>query len=210
MIPRPPTTFPAINRIKLPSATDLHRIHNSSFASNSFNPCLGRPTRFAPLVRSDGSCISTMYAGSTLECAVHETLFHEIQHDAPRKSIPFSVVENSNYATVRPRRDLVLAGLFEPDLNRWGLTRQQLIDTFAADYEATAKRAVALHDAFSDLDGLVWTSRRCDPERAYLLFGDRVLSDQLDIMSQESIRETNRLLQQIRNFAERAGILLSF
>jgi TFIIF-interacting CTD phosphatase-like protein len=151
-----------------------------------------------------------MYAGSTLECAVHETLFHEIQHDAPRKSIPFSVVENSSYAIVQPRRDLVLAGLFEPDLNLWGLTRHQLIDTFAADYEATAKWAVAIHDTFSDIDGLVWTSRRCDPEKAYLLFGDRVLSDQLDIMSQEAIRGTNRLLQRLRNFAERAGILLSF
>jgi hypothetical protein len=210
MIPPPPAIFPAIHRIKLPSATDLHRIHGSSFASNSFNPCQGRPSRFAPLVRTDGICIPTMYAATNLECAVHETVFHEIQHEAPRKSIPFSVVENSNYAIVRPRRDLVLAGLFEPDLNLWGLTRHQLIDTFAADYEATAKWAVALHDAFSDLDGLVWTSRRCDPERAYLLFGDRVLSDQLDTVSQERIRETNWLLLQIRNFAERAGILLSF
>jgi hypothetical protein len=210
MIPRPPTTFPAINRVKLPVATDLHRIHNSDFVSNSFNPCLGRPSRFAPLLRYDLICIPTMYAATTLECAVHETLFHEIQHDAERKSVRFSAIEKNSHAIVQPRRDLVLAGLFEPDLNKWGLTRRQLIDTFAADYEATAKWAIALHDAFPDIDGLAWTSRRCDPEKAYLLFGDRVPPDQLDIAHQAHISKTNALFLQIRDFAERANILIAF
>jgi hypothetical protein len=210
MIPPPPATFPAINRIGLPAATDLHRIHNSSFTGNSFNPCLGRPSRFAPLLRSDGTCIPTMYAATNLECAAHETLFHEIQHNAKYKSIGYHEIENLDYSIVRPRRDLVLASLFEPDLNRWGLTRRQLIDTFAADYEATAEWAIAMHDSFSDIDGLVWTSRRCDPEKAYLLFGDRMGTHPLDIAHRARICETNALLLQIRNFADRANILLAF
>jgi hypothetical protein len=210
MIPRPPATFPAINRIGLPSATDLHRIHNSSFTGNSFNPCQGRPSRFAPLVRSDGTCIPTMYAATNLECAVHETVFHEIQHDAKYKSIGYREIEKLDYSVVRPRRDLVLASLFEPDLNRWGLTRRQLIDTFAADYEATAEWAIALHHAFSDIDGLVWTSRRCDPERAYLLFGDRLAVDLIHPVHWARISETNALLLQIRDFADRANILIAF
>ncbi|MEA2899192.1 MAG: hypothetical protein QOJ84_4807 [Bradyrhizobium sp.] len=210
MIPPPPAIFLAINRIELPAATDLHRIHNSSFTGNSFNPCLGRPSRFAPLVRSDGTCIPTMYAATGLECAVHETVFHEIQHDAKYKSIGYHEIEELDYSVIRPRRDLVLASLFEPDLNRWGLTRRQLIDTFAADYDATAKWAIALHDRFSDIDGLVWTSRRCDPERAYLLFGDRLPNHLLDTAHRARICETNALLVQIRNFADRANILIAF
>jgi hypothetical protein len=210
MIPRPPATFAAINRMGLPAATGLHRIHNSSFTGNSFNPCQGRPSRFAPLVRSDGTCIPTMYAATSLECAVHETLFHEIQHDAKYKSIGYHEIENLDYSVVHPGRDLVLATLFEPDLNRWGLTRRQLIDTFAADYEATAKWAIAMHDSLSDIDGLVWTSRRCDPEMAYLLFGDRVPTDLLDTAYRARICETNALLLQIRNFADRANILIAF
>lgn len=210
MIPPPPAIFPAINRIKLPAATDLHRIHNSSLTGNSFNPCLGRPSRFAPLVRSDGTCIPTMYAATNLECAVHETVFHEIQHDAQYKSIGYHEIEKLDYSVVHPRRDLVLASLFEPDLNRWGLTRRQLIDTFAADYDATAKWAVALHDSLSDIDGLVWTSRRCDPEKAYLLFGDRVPTHLFDTAHRARICETNALLLQIRDFAERANILIAF
>jgi hypothetical protein len=210
MIPGPPASFAAINRIELPSSTDLHRIHNSSFTGSSFNPCKGRPSRFAPLVRPDGTCIPTMYAATNLECAVHETVFHEIQHDAKYKSIGYREIENLDYSIVRPRRDLVLATLFEPDLNRWGLTRRQLIDTFAADYEATVKWAIALHDNFPDLDGLVWTSRRCDPERACLLFGDRLPVHLIDPVRRARIGETNDLLLQIRGFADRANILIAF
>jgi hypothetical protein len=210
MIPPPPATVAATYRIRLPAATELHRIHNSNFASNAFNPCLGRPSRFAPLVRSDGTCIPTMYAATSLECSVHETLFHEIQHNAKYKSIGYHEIENLDYSVVHPGRDLVLASLFEPDLNRWRLTRRQLIDTFAADYEATAKWAIAIHDSFSDIDGLVWTSRRCDPEMAYLLFGDRIPTDLLDTAYRARICETNALLLQIRNFADRANILIAF
>jgi hypothetical protein len=210
MIPPPPTTLPAVNRIKSPLATDLHRIHNSSFTGNAFNPCQGRPSRFAPLLRPDGACIPTMYAATNLECAVHETLFHEIQHDAKYKSIGYREIENLDYSIVRPGRDLVLATLFEPDLNRWQLTRRQLIDTFAADYEATASWAIAIHDNFSDIDGLVWTSRRCDPERAYLLFGDRLPVHLINPVHRAGISETNDLLLQIRGFAERANILIAF
>jgi hypothetical protein len=151
-----------------------------------------------------------MYAATNLECAVHETVFHEIQHDAKHKSIGYHEIEQLDYSVVRPRRDLVLASLFEPDLNRWGLTRRQLIDTFAADYEATAEWAIALHDSFSDIDGLVWTSRRCDPERAYLLFGDRLPTGLIRPVQRARIVETNALLLQIRDFADRANILIAF
>lgn len=210
MIPPPPASFPAVHRVGLRPGTELHRIHGTGFASHSLNPCLGRPSRFAPLLRPDGACIPTMYAASTFECAVHETLFHEIQHDANHKSVRFAELEQLDYAVVRPQRELVLAGLFEPDLNKWGLTRRQLIDTFAADYDATARWAVALHDAFPDIDGLVWTSRRCDPAGACLLFGDRVPSHQLDTAHRARISETNALLLEIRDFADRADILIAF
>lgn len=210
MIKPPPSPFPGINRTTLPAATELHRVHSAAYASNSFNPCQGRPSRFAPLLRSDATCVATAYAASTLECAVHETVFHEVQHDAARKSIGFHVVENLTHAILRPRRALVLACLFEPDLNKWGLTRQDLIDTFSADYPDTAKWALAIHDRHREIDGLVWTSRRCDPERAYLLFGGRVRADDFEIVSRERIAESNALLRQIRDFGQRANILIAF
>src|SRR5947209_17212454 len=126
MIPPPPTAFPALHRVGLRPATLLHRIHRSGFAGNAFNPCLGRPSRFAPLRRPDGRCIPTLYAATTFECAVHETLFHEIQHDAKHKSIRFDEIENLDYAVLRPPRELALAGPFQADPSQVRTTRLPL------------------------------------------------------------------------------------
>ncbi len=210
MIPTPPSRFPGVNRTVLQAGAELHRIHSADFASSTFNPCKGRPSRFAPLLRPDGTCIPTAYAASTFECSVHETVFHEIPYDAPHQSVGFHVMENLDYAVLQAQRDLVLASLFEPDLNKWGLTRQQLIDTFPTDYPETAKWAIAIHDAFTDIDGMIWTSRRCDPDRACVLFGDRINSDELGISRQARIVRTNSLLLQVRNFAKRADVLIAF
>ena len=159
MISAPPSRFRGVNRTVLRAGAELHRIHSADLASNAFNPCKGRPSCFAPLLRPDGACIPTAYAASTFECSVHETVFHEIPYDAPHKSVDFHVMENLDYAVLQAQRDLVLASLFEPDLNKWGLTRGQLIDTFPTDYQETAKWAIAIHDAFTDIDGMIWTSR---------------------------------------------------
>jgi RES domain-containing protein len=210
MIAAPPSPFPTVNRQTLAAGSGLHRIHSSDFDSNAFNPCRGRSTRFAPLLRPDGSCIPTAHAASTFECAVHETVFHEIQHDAGHKSIAFHQIERLDYAKLTVRRDLMLAALYEPDLNRWKISRRDLVDTFALDYPDTAKWAIAIHDAASDVDGLVWTSRRCDPDRAHVLFGDRVRPDDLSVDQRERIARSNLLLGQVRNFADRANILIAF
>ena len=210
MIPAPPSPFPEINREMLPAGSELHRIHATESESNGFNLCTGRPSRFAPLIQPDGTCIPTAYAASTFECSVHETVFHEIQHDAPRKSIGFHVIAVLDYAILQTRRDLVLAALFEPDLNRWGLTRQNLIDTFAADYAQTAPWALAVHHADPHIEGLVWTSHRCDPDRAYVLFGDRVRPDDVSVIRRERIAHTASSLLEVRGFANRAGIFIAF
>jgi RES domain len=210
MIPAPPSPFPEINRETVRVGAELHRVHAAGTDSNGFNPCTGRPSRFAPLVQPDGTCIPTAYAASTFECAVHETVFHEIQHDAPRKSIGFHVIAELDYAILRTRRSLLLAALFEPDLNKWGVTRRNLIDTFAADYGTTARWAFALHNADPAIEGLVWTSRRCDPDRAYVLFGDRVRPEDLDVVRRERIAHSTSLLLQVREFGSRAGIFIAF
>jgi hypothetical protein len=207
LTPRPLASFPAVNRFLLPGGKIIHRIHARAFAPDSFNPCRGRPTRFAPLLRADGSCIPTAYAAETFECAAHETVFHEIQHDAPRKTIDADAVEALDYATISAARNLNLCALFKPDLNRWGLTRQNLIDTFPSRYKDTAPWAIAIHDAAPDIDGLIWTSRRCDPQFACLLFGDRV-GDALAVHARHPIGSTPALLAQMRDFGNRAGITL--
>jgi hypothetical protein len=209
MIPPPPDPFPAVNRQLLPAGSELHRIHSARRPANGFNPGKGAPTRFAPLLRPDGSAVPTAYAAMDYESAAHETIFHEIPYDAARKSIPEAKVRGLSHSVLRTRRELVLAGLFEPDLNAWGLTRGQLIDTFALDYPDTARWALAVHERWPDVDGLAWTSRRCDPKQAYLLFGDRVADADLEPVAETRIAASNDALAALRRFGARAGITIT-
>jgi len=209
MTPAPPSPFPDINRVELPAGESLHRIHSSDFAGTSFNPCRGQPSRFAPIRRPDATCIPTAYAAQSFECATHETVFHDIPYDAKNKSIAFSKIEMLTYSILRARRSLTLASLREPDLNKWGLRRQDLIDTFPTAYAATALWAAAIHAADANVDGMVWTSRRCDPFQAYVLFGDRVRLEDLEIIGSEKIADSPLRLAEIRGFAARANILIS-
>jgi hypothetical protein len=209
MTPEPPQYLGAPGRATIAAGTILHRIHDNGYEPTAFNPGLGRPSRFAPLRKPDGTCVPSLYAATSYECAAHETVFHEIQHDADRKTVRLDAVLHLDYSIVAPTRGLALAALFEPDLNRWGLSRRHLIDTYPSAYAATARWAMAIHDADAGIDGLVWTSRRCDPERAFVLFGDRVPPGDLVAISRTPIAGSGDLLGRLRIFAERAGILIA-
>ena len=44
-------------------------------------------------------------------------------------------------------------------------------------------KVAAIHDQFQDVQGLIWTSRRCDPHSAMLFFGGRTAETDLQIVS---------------------------
>jgi hypothetical protein len=43
-----------------------------------FNPSPAGNARFSPLVNAAGAVIPTLYAGTTLDCALMETVFHDV------------------------------------------------------------------------------------------------------------------------------------
>ncbi len=49
-------------------------------------------------------------------------------------------------------------------------------------YEQTVLWAVAIHGDIPDADGLVWTSNQCDPDDAYVFFGDRVYESDFTVV----------------------------
>jgi hypothetical protein len=211
-VPDPPEPLPSARAddYVLPAGTDLHRIHRRARGSAEFNPCLGRPARFSPLRYSDGTCVPTAYAASSLEAASHESIFHDIDYSIRIKVVAENRIAESAYSTIFPIRDLRLAPLFQPDLSRWHLNRSQLIDTAPSRYVRTVQWALAIHKSRPDLDGIVWTSRRCDPDLALLLFGDRVASGDLGIKSRDplDVAASPSLFAQIRGFAKRASIII--
>ena len=192
---------------RLAAGTSLHRLHDRAYPATGFNPGTGPSrSRFAPIRTATGTPIPTLYAAQTFECAAHETIFHDIVHDQPLKSVPLSRLEPVTHSVIETQRHLAMVQLFEPDLNAWGLTRSDLIDTLPSGYANTARWAEALHTANPDAHGLVWTSRRCDPGTAYLFFGDRLASGSLSSLSSTALTSSDAELRPVIGFGRRAGI----
>ena len=125
------------------------------------------------------------------------------------KSIALSSINPLQYSTITPTRELKLARLFEPDLNKLRLTRKDLIDTPPSTYGQTKLWAEAIHAGRPDIEGIIWTSRRCDPDTAMILFGDRVPAADLTPLTTRTIRLDVSLLDELHRFAEMAGITLT-
>ncbi len=179
VVPCPPDHLNAPNVVELEPGQLLHRVHDRAFTGDDFNPCRGGPTRFAPIRDTAGRCIPSLYAGLTVESAIYEMLFHDVPLSANRKTVPRGTVENCKHSTLLVRRALRLASLRAPNLMQWGVRRDTLIGSLPTQYGRTALWTKAIHDRFGDVDGLIWTSNRCDPDAALLLFGDRVVAADL-------------------------------
>lgn len=170
------------NTVVLKEGAVLERIHHRNFAANSFNPCQGSPTRFAPIKDGNGQCVPSLYASETFEAAVFETIFHDVPAKARRKRIPRNKIEDSAQGRLAVVRSLTLVSLREPDLKRWCIKRSQLIATTPKHYPDTAEWAEAIHLQFPSVEGLGWTSSQCDPATVYLFFGDRVQSGDFKVV----------------------------
>ena len=207
-VPPPPDPLPEPNIVLLKAGEVLHRVHGRALAGNAFNPCLGGRTRFAPIRDAKGDCVPSLYAGSTVESAIYETVFHDIPLSANRKTVPRDAVEHRNHSTLLVRRDLRLVSLRAPDLLKWGVRRELLVGSLPTQYDRTALWAQAIHTQFDDADGLVWTSNLCDPDGAFLLFGDRVAAAYIQVAA---VREgtDGSFLADVRNAGKRGDIWIS-
>jgi hypothetical protein len=207
-VPQPPTLFPSINQFVLKAGTTLHRTHGRTYRPNQFNPCKGDDTRFSPIWDAAGICIPTLYAATSKQAAVFESIFHDIEPSALFKTIRLEIIERRAVSELAPARDLTLAGLFAPDLKSWGLQRTDLIDTPKSTYKQTVLWAQAVHACRSDIDGLIWTSRQCDPDMCVVLFEDRLAEPDLHALSTQNVVGAPLLMREIRDFGARAGITI--
>jgi hypothetical protein len=118
-------------------------------------------------------------------------------------------VQSRRLSLIAPTRDLTLASLFAPDLKAWGLDRNQLIDTPKSTYAATVEWAKAIHNQFDHIDGLIWTSRQCDPDRCFIIFGDRASESDFEVRESLTISGHAGLLAELAGYGRRAGIVIS-
>jgi hypothetical protein len=172
---RPPT--PPLDALIVswpPTGFEIHTIHNTDFEPQSFNPGVStRPTRFAPICDSSDKPVPYLYGGSSLDCAIFETIFHNIPLDATDKFVDLDDFADRAHGVVRPQRDLRLVDLTTDGLHRLKIPKSELIESPPADYVDTARWAQALHQQYPEVDGLFWMSCQRDQDRALILFGDR-------------------------------------
>lgn len=152
----------------------LHRVHRGGYQADQFNPGVHGDARFSPIQDEHGKPIPTLYCGTTMACALMETVFHDVPHTAGFKSLDKGKLVGQVHSTVLVEQALQLVDLASVPLRRLGVTRKQLIDTEKDQYPATRKWAEAIHRQCPQAQGLSWISRQDDSARAVVLFGDRI------------------------------------
>ncbi|MEH0109012.1 RES family NAD+ phosphorylase [Tersicoccus sp. MR15.9] len=179
-VPAPPDPFePRID--VLTAGSRLIRVFSTGAdrTAATFNPGFGAPTRFAFF---GDPPVPVLYAGGTEEAAVAETVLHDIPVDGG--DVYPEDYRDLAAAALVTGRDLRLAAFHGLGLRRLNVTAGQLTDTSSAHYPDTvawARAAHAYRDDDGSLDGICWTSRQCNSAKAYVLFGDRVGSDDLEV-----------------------------
>lgn len=115
-----------------------------------------------------------LYGGSTLDCAIFETVFHDVPVDAADKFVDLDDFAQRGHGELDRQPGLETGTLRARGCTAWKVPKGELIASPARDYLDTALWAQALHRQFPDVDGLLWMSRQRDRDHALVLFGDRL------------------------------------
>ena len=195
-----------------PAGQPIHVLHDAAYEPHSFNPGvdvrggLRNPTRFAPIHDRGGRVVPYLYGGSSLECAIFETVFHNVPIDAPDKFVDLDDFAGRAHGQIVPRRDLQLVSLTTDGLHRLKVPKAELVASAPVDYPDTARWAQALHWQYPQVDGLLWMSRQRDRDQALVLFGDRIGPALSATRAGGPLRTDDALRQAIVALALRVGI----
>ncbi len=195
-----------------PAGQVVHVIHDAAFEPESFNPgvdaagTLRNPTRFAPIRDNAGDVVPYLYGGSSLDCAIFETVFHNVPIDAPDKFVDLDDFANRAHGRIVPQRNLQLVNLTTDGLHRLKVPKAELIASAPIDYLDTARWTEAIHHQCPDVDGLMWMSRQRDRDQALILFGDRTGTALTGTRMGTALRGNDVLRQAILALALRVGI----
>lgn len=184
----------------------MHRIHNVQFGSTQFNGSGKGRARFSPLVKPDGTVIPTLYGAGTFRAAAMETVFHDLPEDTVNTIFRYSQLAHSVCSVIVPVRPLNLLDLGTVGLRALKLKKSEVIETSPVMYPATQGLALAWHEQFDDIDGLVWMSRLDDHAPACILFGDRVTASELVVYTLARSLQAVPQLQMVVALAKLLGV----
>ena len=155
------------------------RVHDAVHAVDSFNLSPLGNARFSPIRDSVGAVIPTLYAATSPQGALMETIFHDVPYKPGFKRVSVSRLAGRVSSTLVFRSNFQLIDLGKIGLRRLGVHPHELIDTTKAQYPETRKWAELLYAEYPAAQGLLWPSRQDDRARAVVLFGTRVSPSEL-------------------------------
>lgn len=183
----------------------LWRVYPRRYGVAGFNRNRLGNARFSPLEVA-GGLVPTLYAGSTLDVALMETVWH----DAPTPSHGFHLVlkeatEPRRVGSLKPSAALHLVDLTTVGLRRLGLARSDVIDSNQVDYPITRQLSAWLYENKPDAQGICWISRQSDEGRAVVLFEPRLGSVELAVDTEDETFTDGPHLDALLMLAERMG-----
>lgn len=207
-VPAPPSSLQdLITRERLPVGKAFHRVHSDAFGSVQFNPGDKGNARFSPISDATGRRIPTIYAGNTFDCALMESVFHDVPFQAGMKTHDKSKLLGQLHSQITFRSQIIVASLSNTALRKLGVQRGQLIDTEKDTYPRTRKWAEAIHAACADVQGLSWISRQDDRAMAVVLFEDRISAGVINQHgSSRNILGDPHAYEQVLKLADRIGV----
>lgn len=178
LVPDRPDPFtPALEVLSKGSL--LYRVHGNKRLGKEFNPGIGGRTRFAFF---GDPIVPVLYAATSEEAAISESILHDVPA-AGGQVLPRDY-QGRVISRIETTTDLRLVPLHGTGLRRLGVEQRQITDIESVHYEWTIRWAEAAHE-FTDQDqyahGIAWMSRRCNSDRAVVLFGDRIPAGALTV-----------------------------
>lgn len=134
------------------------RGHHKKYPPTELVPEGVGDTRFAPLPDA-----RHIYMGATRTVALLESALHEAA--GPDPTIYLSELVDSRMSAVGLTAPVQVADLRDPELDRLGIQRTQLVDTTPRHYECTRRWGEAIRRSGSGgntVEGAVWHSRQAD------------------------------------------------
>ena len=183
----------------------LWRVYPRRYGVDGFNGTRFGNARFSPLEVA-GAIVPTLYAGSTLDVALMETVWH----DAPNPSHGFHLVlkeatEPRRVGSLKPSAALHLVDLSTVGLRRLGLARADVIDSDPVSSPVTRQLSAWLYENKPDAQGICWISRQNDEGRAVVLFEPRLGPVKLAVNTDDQIFTGGPHLDALLTLAERLG-----
>lgn len=182
------------------------RVYHRDYGPQSFNPTRSS-ARFRPVFTPNGDVVPTAYGAADVETALAETLLRGVDAiaTASRRQLFLKEVVGMEIARVVPKKEITLARFRGQGLTRLRVRRSDVIDCEASRYPYTAEWGQAVFDTLPKLDGIVWTSKQSDAERAVMLWEGRVRPEDLMLDGLPVALDSKHGLEMVRSACTLAG-----